>query len=119
MTTLKLRPRVLEALQQTLLRVQPLSISERFWEQTLSREDRRRLGGDFFKALRENHDVVGMWAKLRGTTHDRALVEAGFRIGFLTEDQRRWLLCELGEVHKGQILFLLVHFHLWQRPIGL
>jgi hypothetical protein len=93
-----LPPRVLELLQTTFLRVEPPMAASRLWEQVLSVADRRRLGLDFQSTYRRCGDTVGMWMELRGVTAERALVDVGQKLGFLSAEQRQWLLRELGEV---------------------
>lgn len=70
--------------------------AERLWERQLSPKDRERLGGDFGWAYGQ-FGTAGMWAKLRGVTPYRAVVEVANLLNLLTDSDRDWLLRETGE----------------------
>lgn len=90
--------RVREELQINSLRIKAAVSAARLWERVLTERDHQQLGGDLEKAWRE-HGTAGMWAKLRGVSVERAVVDVARELNFLDDQTRRWLLRELGEIH--------------------
>src|SRR5262249_37018547 len=86
-----------ESFKTQLLRVMPNTAAQRLWDRILSPTDREALGGDLATAYRDGR-TVGMWARLRGCTSERAVAELAHRLGFINVDTQNWLLREFGEV---------------------
>jgi len=91
-----LPPQVIAELQDCVLRIQPLMAADRFWQRFLTPRNRERLGGDF-KAAYSRFGTAGMWAELRGISRERAVIEVAKTLGFLRDEDRDWLLGEIGE----------------------
>lgn len=89
--------RALEELQTASLRISPVASAERLWERHLLPSDRERLGGDLAKAYCDNQGTAGMWMRLRGASLQRAVIEVAKILGFLDEENRTWLIREIGE----------------------
>jgi hypothetical protein len=89
--------RAIEELQTAALRIRAGVCALRLWERYLTPEDHERLGGDVQKAWRK-YGTAGMWAKLRGVTPQRAVMEVAKLIGLLRDEDYQWLLREIGEV---------------------
>jgi hypothetical protein len=91
----------------------------RLWERCLSPQDQERLGGDFEEAYR-SYGTAGMWARLRGCTPQRAVVEVAKKLGFLTDEDYTWLLREIGEILDAEEALSQAidagHFVLVERP---
>ena len=77
----------------------PISAAQHLWDRVLTRDDRKRLGGNFVAAYQQ-HGTAGMWAKLRGVSRQRAAVDVGHALGLLDAPAHQWLLRELREVPK-------------------
>jgi len=75
--------------------------AQRLWERHLTPSDRDRLGGDFCRAY-EEHQILGMWVTLRGVTRNRAVLDIGLRLNFLSEGDYQWLVREIGEFPNTQ-----------------
>ena len=89
--------KVQEEFQAAYLRVSPRWSALRLWERVLSEQDKARLGGDFQRALSE-FDAIGMWMKLRGVSHQRAVIDIAKKIGFITDETREFLLRGIGDI---------------------
>lgn len=91
-----LSPRVIAELQDCVLRIKPPMAADLFWQRYLTPRNRERLGGDF-KAAYSRFGTAGMWAELRGISRERAVIEVAKTLGFLRDEDRDWLLGEIGE----------------------
>lgn len=89
-------PRALEQLITAELRIRPLASAELLWERHLLQKDKQRLGGDLSNALRQ-YGTAGMWARVRGVSKERAVVDVAKLIGLLSDADADWLLREIGE----------------------
>jgi hypothetical protein len=89
-------PPPLEDLRNSAFRIRAPNSAERLWNRHLTPGDRERLGDDFDAAY-HRLGTAGMWAKLRGVTPQRAVVEVAYQLGFLREEDQQWLLREIGE----------------------
>ena len=89
---------VIEEIVNTRMRILGPNTAERFWNRYLSQQDRDYFDNDLTTAyFNNNKSLARMWMKLRGITENRAIVEVGKKLGFLTVDTYEWLLRELGE----------------------
>lgn len=89
-------PRALEQLITAELRIGPFASAELLWERHLLQKDKQRLGGDLSNALRQ-YGTAGMWARVRGVSKERAVVDVAKLIGLLSDADADWLLREIGE----------------------
>jgi hypothetical protein len=79
-------------------RVQNPAAAKRLWEQILSPKERKKLGGTLAKSYDEaKGGTAYIWSRLHRGTGERAIVEAAYRLGFIHDSKREWLLRELGE----------------------
>jgi hypothetical protein len=65
------------------------------WRRLLSPTDQKKLGGDLQKAFAKL-GTAGIWAKARGTSVDRAVLDVALGIGHLSQANYDWLLREMG-----------------------
>ena len=93
---LKISPRAREVLETQYYRIESPMAGQRMWDELLSPDERRRLGGDFVEAY-AHYRTIRMWVKVRGVCADRALAELAHLLGFIDVHRRDWLLRELGE----------------------
>lgn len=74
-------------------------VSKRIWERHLTETDRSRLGGDYsdaYRALEPHWGGIGIWMRVRGITHQEAVLElAEIALGLNPHDVQ-WLRRELG-----------------------
>jgi hypothetical protein len=91
----QLSPRALEELKTQVFRVQPLASAERMWEQLFTPSDRKKWGGEFLPAWKK-YRTAGMWAKTRGTSIERAVLDVAVGIGHMSHANYEWLLREMG-----------------------
>lgn len=92
----KLSPAQQEFVTQRF-RVQPYASAHRMWERLFTPSEREQLGGDPVKAWKQL-GTAGMWAKVRGTSPDRAVVDVAVGIGHMSQTNYEWVLREMGEV---------------------
>jgi hypothetical protein len=95
---LELPERAVEEVQTAWSRIQPFMAAARLWERVLTEAERQRLGGDLVQAHRQ-YGTAGMWARLRGVSPPRAVVDVAHALNLMDEATRGWLLRELGEIH--------------------
>lgn len=89
-------PAAKRAFRDCVFRIHCPSSAERLWNRCFSDQDRQQLGNDLNAAYRA-HRTAGMWATLKGSSLDRAVVDVGYLLNFLTESDFKWLLQEIGE----------------------
>lgn len=77
-------------------RIQCPSSAQRLWERHLSAADRDQFDSDLPAAYRQ-YRTAGLWAKLRGISLDRGVLEVGLILNFLTRADYEWLVREIGE----------------------
>lgn len=88
---------VIEVLRDAWLRIHVPICAERLWQRHLTERDRQTLGGDLKIAFAKHGGTAGMWARLRGVSLERAVIEVAKRLNFLPEGDAQWLLREIGE----------------------
>jgi hypothetical protein len=88
--------KVQEELRINFLRVRAPGRAIDLWDRIFTADDRRRLGGNL-QSVFDEYGTAGMWAKLRGTSDERAIVDVALELGFIDDRKHRWLLRELGE----------------------
>jgi len=69
---------------------------QRVWDQLLTEDDRRRLGGDLVAAFRARGTVTN-WMTLRGVSEVRAIIDVASQLNCISALTRDWLLRETGE----------------------
>jgi len=84
------------AFRDCYYRIRCTGSAERLWNRHLSDQDRQRLGNKFEAAYRAR-GTAGMWVALKGISLDRAIIEVGHRLNFLTEADFEWLLRKIGQ----------------------
>lgn len=82
------------------LRVADLSAAERLWDRCLGPAERRRLGRTLPEAVTEHGNAIRMWMRLHNVSYQRAVIEVGEAVGFLTANDVDWLLREGGELSR-------------------
>src|SRR5437899_4308762 len=87
-----------EAMKANTLRIAPLVSAQLLWDRVLTPTDRYHLGNHLVAAYKL-YGTAGMWARLRGVSAPRAVVDVAGALDFITPQTRHWLLRELGEVH--------------------
>jgi hypothetical protein len=85
-----------QAFAECYYRIQCPSSAQRLWERHFSAEDRQRFESDLVTVYRR-YRTVGMWAILRGVSLDRAVVDVGRALNFLTQPDYEWLVREIGD----------------------
>jgi hypothetical protein len=86
-----------EALKTAALRISPPVVAFDLWERYLTSVDRKRLGNDIDSAYLNCGGTAGMWARLRGVTLLRAVLDVAKLVGALWCADHAWLLREFGE----------------------
>lgn len=66
------------------------------WQVHLSPAERELLGGDF-EAAWLKHRTFGMWMTARSTSYERAVLDVGFKLGFLATGEYESLLVLIGD----------------------
>ena len=94
-------PSALKELHNCFRRVEVPVSARRLWERHLSRLDKERLGYQNVKEAWLAGGTANMWALARGTSLDRAVLEVGKLLGFLSEADFTWLMREIGESLDG------------------
>jgi len=92
--------RAKEMLKTTALRISNPQSALRMWE-TLPKKAREFFSKDLEGAYKR-YRTYGMWAKLHGVSYERAVIEVGLFLGFLTDIDHDWLLREIGEPTCGE-----------------
>ena len=77
-------------------RIQCPASAQRLWERHFSSDDRGRFEEGLVAAY-GRYCTAGLWARLRGVSLDRAVLDVGLRLGFLTQQDYDWLVREIGE----------------------
>ncbi|MCG6157271.1 hypothetical protein [Rubinisphaera margarita] len=72
-------------------------IAARVWEEVLTPEEKKRLGGEFYQALNDHRTTVAWLQKLHNLSYQRSVIEVGRRLGWLSDSKADWLLREGGE----------------------
>ena len=90
--------------QTAEMRIRLRGSAERLWSQRLTQSERERLDGELYP-LWSKVGTAGIWMRLRGVGRARAVVEVACQIGFLCEEDRDWLLREMGECLSGEEAF--------------
>lgn len=85
-----------QAFGECYYRIQCPSSAQRLWERHFSADDRQRFESDLDSVYRRYH-TAGMWANLRGVSLDRAVLDVGRALNFLTQPDYEWLIREIGE----------------------
>ena len=85
-----------QAFAECYYRIQCPSSAQRLWERHFSAEDRQQFESDLVAAYRR-YSTFGLWANLRGVTLDRAVLDVGLALNFLTQPDYEWLVREIGE----------------------
>jgi hypothetical protein len=88
---------VANELQAQRLHIKPLAAAERLWERVLTAKERKRLGRELASCYRRLGGTAGMWMELHGVPYERAVIDVAYKLGFLRDSDRRWLLREIGE----------------------
>lgn len=90
-----LSPRAREELKTQISRVRPFASAELMWEQMFTDADRKKQGGDL-EAAWKKLGTAGMWAKVRRTSPERAVLDVALGIGHMDQAKYEWLLREMG-----------------------
>lgn len=85
-----------QAFAECYYRIQCPSSAQRLWERHFSADDRQRFESDLDTVYRR-YRTAGMWANLRGVSLDRAVLDVGRALNFLTQPDYEWLIREIGE----------------------
>ena len=82
--------------------------------------DQKRLGSNLEFAYSNYGGTAGMWAKLRGVTLDRAVLDVAQLLGVLSDGDHAWLLREVGEFADAAVAMQDAmdagHFVILERP---
>lgn len=84
------------AFRDCYYRIRCTGSAEQLWNRHLSDQHRQHLGNDLEAAYRAR-GTAGMWAAVQGISLERAVIEVGHRLNFLTAGDLDWLLQEIGE----------------------
>ncbi|QDU94468.1 hypothetical protein [Lignipirellula cremea] len=100
----ELPPTVKKKLEETFLRIQNGAAAERLYEmmdkseKAFIDEREEELFGEAAHPLFGK--TIGMWMQLRGVSQIRAIIEVGYRLNFITDAEREWLLRESSETFE-------------------
>lgn len=95
LTTRLLPDSVKDEINSLLQRLAGYSIGKFFWNELLTEAERRQLGGDLDVALRKEH-IVDIWARLRGQSQLRAVVELSYHTELVMPKKYEQLLRKIG-----------------------
>lgn len=87
---------VQEHLRTYLNRVRAAISARYLWDRVFTPDQREHLGGDVEAAFAVG-GTVGMWMRLHGVNHVRALLDVARALNHIDETNYRWLLRETGE----------------------
>lgn len=90
-----LSPQAIEELKTQVARVRSFASAAIMWRQMLTPAEQKKLGGDLPQAYSQL-GTIGMWAKARGTSVDRAILDVAVGVGHLSQANYEWLLREMG-----------------------
>lgn len=85
-----------EVFAECFFRIQCPASAQRLWERHFSADDRGRFEEGLVAAY-GRYGTAGLWARLRGVSLDRAVLDVGLRLGFLIQQDYDWLVREIGE----------------------
>jgi hypothetical protein len=94
---LKRRPQQLSRIQECELRIRSVVNTQKLWER-LTADDRECLGGTLEAAFAKYPNPAQMWARLRGVSVPRAVLDVNRKLGLISEQTHRSLLREIGEL---------------------
>jgi hypothetical protein len=86
---------------EILLKVNSFAVAERVWERVLSETQRGALGNSVLAALRDHCNTVGMWRYHYQVSYQRAVIDIGEKVGFLSSSDVDWLLREGGDLPRS------------------
>ena len=86
---------VIQELQRLAPQIKIRQSAQRLWDGSLSLEERKILGDDWYEAYRRL-GTVGMWLEVRAVTLPRAVLDVGNRLSLLDTARYRELLRQLG-----------------------
>ena len=93
--------RALKLFDETHLKVNSFATAARLWERILTERQRRSLGNTLVEALQNHRNPVGMWRHIHHVTDQRAVIEIGEKVGFLSSSDVDWLLREGGDLPRS------------------
>lgn len=86
---------------ETRRKVNTLATAERLWERILTAPQRRSLGNSLMEALQNHRSTVGMWRHIHQVSDQRAVIDIGEKVGFLSSSDVDWLLREGGDLPRS------------------
>lgn len=86
---------------ETRFKVNCFAAAELVWDRILTESQRRSLGSTLVAALRDHHNTVGMWRHLYQVSYQRAVIDLGEKVGFLSSSDVDWLLREGGDLPRS------------------
>ncbi len=86
---------------ETRRKVNTLATAERLWERILTAPQRRSLGNSLMEALQIHRNTVGMWKHIHQVSDQRAVIDIGEKVGFLSSSDVDWLLREGGDLPRS------------------
>lgn len=95
-TSPSMSPQAIRLFQETCRRVRTPPTHLKLWTTRLSDSDKCKAGGSLRMAF-QNRDTIDLWVEPKGVSPDRAVVDLGLTLGFLTSADHRFLLSELQE----------------------
>jgi len=90
-------PQALDEFENCRLRIKGFVSAKLLWDRYLSPGDRKRFDDDLEDAYKRL-GTAGIWARLRGVTIQRAVLDVAKKLQTLTDENYEWLLRESGEI---------------------
>ncbi|TWU40060.1 hypothetical protein Q31b_34040 [Novipirellula aureliae] len=89
---------------EAALRLRGSTAAFYIWDRVFSLAEKDRLGGDLQEAYSQD-GAIRMWARVRGCTDYRAVIDLAQKLNLLSETDHRWLLEEFGELFDADEAF--------------
>ena len=86
--------------RQTLNRINNPSAAERLWNRHFLAHEREALGGNLREAVNRHGTPIRLWANVRDVSEQRAVLEVGEALNFLSSSDVEFLLREGGELPR-------------------
>ena len=124
-----LPPKLKKKFDELRLKVEDVPVAIGIWDSLFTNKERESLGGDAFKAWKEQgHSTAGMWSKVREVTPAKAVVDIAYEFDWLDTRTRAQLIKAFGEEEppsvlprwikpKGEVLFRGVVVRRIARPL--